>query len=250
MLPLVPAVAAGTLPATDWPQFHGPDHSNKSADTELLESRSDGGPLRPREAKTEKAVRKCSGAKDKPGYASPIFVDYQKLKQIVTVMARSVVGVRASDGKLLWRYSQQVYAVENILTPPFQGGFVIVRGCARKGATSLRLPVSGKECLVERQWHNATLDNKRGGVVLVNDGLCGYAQTRVRHEPRVCVDFRTGETIFQCQPLRPSCKYRSGSLTYANGMFCLCCDNGNVGLTESDGYGVRTHRAVADRESG
>jgi len=187
--------------------------------------------------KTGKAVWKCRGAKDKPGYASPILVDYQGLKQIVTVMGQSVIGVRASDGKLLWRYPHKVYADENILTPLFQDGFLIVSGCVRKGTTSLRLLVSGKECSVERQWHNATLDNKHGGMVLVNGRLYGYAELGSRRAPWVCVDFKTGETVFQCSPLRSSYKYRSGSLTYADGMFYLYADNGNLALAKATDTG-------------
>jgi len=88
-------------------------------------------------------------------------------------MAESVVGVRVSDGKLLWRYPHKVYADENILTPLFQDGFVIVSGCVRKGSTSLRLSVSGNECSVKQQWHNETLDNKQGGTVIYGGGYGG-----------------------------------------------------------------------------
>jgi len=198
--------------------------------------------------KTGNTVWKCRGAKDKPGYASPILVDYQGLKQIVTVMARSVVGVRAADGKLLWRYPHKVYADENILTPLFQDGFLIVSGCVRKGTTSLRLVVSGDECQVETHWHNETLDNKHGGMVLVNDRLYGYAELGSRRAPWVCVDFKTGETIFQCSPLRSSYKYKSGSLTYADGMFYLYSDNGNLALakTTDTGFEVTGRLRIED----
>ena len=366
---LVLAVAAETLPAADWPQFHGPNRDNKSADTGLLKSWPEGGPPRLWEAigigqgyscvavargkvyvtgeiagdcvitaldmdgkpvwtqkngkawarsypgtrstptitddgllyhesglgnlvclkadtgevvwsvnileefdgrnitwglaesplvvgdlvictpggkevsvvaldrRTGKAVWKCRGAKDRPGYASPILVDCRGLKQIVTVMAQSVVGVRASDGKLLWRYPYKVYADENILTPLFQDGFLIISGCVRKGTTSLRLLVSGKECSVERQWRNGTLDNKQGGMVLVNGRLYGYAELGSRRAPWVCVDFKTGETVFRSSPLRSSYKYKSGSLTYADGMFYLYADNGNAALAKATDAG-------------
>ena len=36
--------------------------------------------------------------------ASPILVEYQGLRQIVTAMSQSILGVRASDGKLLWKF--------------------------------------------------------------------------------------------------------------------------------------------------
>jgi outer membrane protein assembly factor BamB len=41
--------------------------------------------------KTGEVVWQCTGAGDKPGYASPILIEYQGLKQIVTPMSESIV---------------------------------------------------------------------------------------------------------------------------------------------------------------
>ena len=84
-----------------------------------------------------------SGVGDKPGYASPILIEHDGLRQIVTAMQESIVGVRAADGELLWQYPHRVYAGENITTPLFHDGFVIVSGTVRKGTTSLELEVAG-----------------------------------------------------------------------------------------------------------
>jgi len=200
--------------------------------------------------KTGKPVWKCRGAKDRPSYASPILVDYRGLKQIITLMAQSVVGVRASDAKLLWQYPFKVYAGENILTPLFQDGFLIVSGCVRKGTSSLRLQVSGKECSVERQWHNPVLDNKQGGMVLVNGRLYGYAEFGSPRAPWVCVDFKTGETVFRCSPLQSSYKYKSGSLTYADGMFYLYADNGKAALAKATDTGFEVTGRLQIKDPG
>jgi outer membrane protein assembly factor BamB len=182
--------------------------------------------------KTGKVAWKCTGAGDKPGYASPILIEHQGLKQIVTAMSESIVGVRASDGKLLWRYPHKVYADENITTPLFHEGFLIVSGCLRKGTTSLELQVSGDGCSVRKHWHNKTLDNKQGGIVLFDGRLYGYAQTQSRSEPWMCIDFKSGETIFQSAPVKSSYKYKNGCLTYADGMLYLFSDNGNMSLVK------------------
>ena len=98
-------------------------------------------------------------------------------------MSESIVGVRASDGKLLWQYPHKVYADENITTPIFHDGFVIVSGCGRKGTTALKLDVSGDECSVTKHWHNKTLDNKQGGIILVDGRIYGYAESQNRSAP-------------------------------------------------------------------
>ena len=181
--------------------------------------------------KTGDVVWKCTGAGDKPGYASPILVEHQGLKQIVTAMSESIVGVRATDGKLLWRYPHKVYADENITTPFFHDGFLIVSGCVRKGTTSLKFEVSGDGCSVEKHWHNKKLDNKQGGIVLLDGRLYGYAEFQ-RSEPWMCIDFESGETIFQSAPVKSSYKYKNGCLTYADGMLYLFSDNGNMSLAK------------------
>jgi len=188
--------------------------------------------------RTGKVVWECKGAGDRPGYASPILVEYKGLRQIVTVMSESVVGVRASDGKLLWRYPHKVYADENITTPIFHEGFLIVSGCVRKGTTSLRLDVSGDRCSARRHWHNRTLDNKQGGIVLVGGRIYGYAEHLGRSTPWVCIDFKSGRDISRSAPVLSSYKYRNGCLTYADGMFYLLSDDGQMVLTKATDKGL------------
>jgi outer membrane protein assembly factor BamB len=184
------------------------------------------------DGKTGEVVWQCTGAGDKPGYASPVLVEYQGLNQIVTPMSESIVGVRASDGKLLWRYPHKVYTDQNITTPLFHEGVLIISGCVGKGTTALRLRVSDDECSVEEHWHNGILDNKQGGIVLLDDRLYGYAPSQNRSEPWVCIDFKSGGTIFQSAPVKSSYKYKNGCLTCADGMLYLYSDDGKMALAK------------------
>lgn len=198
--------------------------------------------------KTGEVVWKCTGAGDKPGYASPILVDHDGLQQIVTAMSESIVGVRVSDGELLWRYPHKVYADENITTPLFRDGVLIVSGCVRKGTTALRLQVANDKCTVTRHWHNSTLDNKQGGLVLLDNRIYGYAESQNRSEPWMCIDFESGKTVFQEAPLKSSYKYKNGCLTCAGGMLYLYSDNGNMALVKpaADGFDVRGRIHIAN----
>ena len=179
---------------------------------------------------TGEVIWECTGAGDKPGYASPVLIEYDGLRQIVTPMSESIVGVRASDGKLLWRYPHKVYTDQNITTPLFHQGLLIISGCVGKGTTSLRLRVSEDGCSVEEHWHNETLDNKQGGIVLLDGRLYGYAPSQNRSQPWVCVDFMSGDTIFQSAPVQSSYKYKNGCLTCADGMLYLFSDDGKMAL--------------------
>jgi outer membrane protein assembly factor BamB len=187
--------------------------------------------------KTGKVIWKCKGAGDKPGYASPILIEYKGLRQIVTAMSESIVGVRASDGKLLWRYPHKVYFDENITTPIFHEGFLIVTGCVKKGTTLLKLNVSGESCSVKQQWHNPTLDNKQGGLILDKGRIYGYAELGSRSAPWLCIDFKTGRNISKSFPVRSSYKYPNACLTFADGMFYLYSDNGQMALARATDQG-------------
>ena len=198
---------------------------------------------------TGKVLWRCTGAQDRPGYASPILVEHQGLEMVVTAMSDSIVGVRLSDGKLLWRYPHKVYADENITTPLFHDGFLIVSGCVRKGTTSLKLEVSGNVCSVKQHWHSRTLDNKQGGIILHNARLYGYAETQ-RSEPWVCIDFGTGNTVFQSAPVKSTNKYRNGCLTYADGMFYLYADNGNMVLVKPTDTGFEPTGKLTIKDPG
>ncbi|MDP7290119.1 MAG: PQQ-binding-like beta-propeller repeat protein [Phycisphaerae bacterium] len=187
--------------------------------------------------KTGDLIWKCTGAGDKPGYASPILIEHKGLKQIVTAMSESIVGVRASDGKLLWRYPHKVYYDENITTPVFHDGFLIVTGCVKKGTTLLKLNVSGDKCSVKMQWHNATLDNKQGGIILDGGRIYGYAELGSRRAPWVCVDFKSGKTVSRSFPVRSSYKYPNACLTFADGMFYLYSDDGKMALAKATDSG-------------
>jgi hypothetical protein len=182
--------------------------------------------------KTGDVIWTCEGSGEGPGYTSPIHVDYKGLKQLVIPMSQSIIGVRASDGELLWRHPHKVYTDQNITTPLFRDGYVLISACGRQGTTSLQLNVSGDQCSVETRWLNKTLDDKQGGIILVDDRVYGYAESQNRGEPWMCIDFNTGETIYQSAPIKSSYKYRNGCLTYADGMFYFYTDDGKLALVK------------------
>jgi len=199
---------------------------------------------------TGDVIWKCEGTEDRPGYSSPVLIDYEGLQQIVMPMSESIIGVRASDGELLWRYPHKVYTNQNITTPLFQDGYIIISACGRQGTSSLKLTVDGDESSVEEHWINKTLDDKHGGLILVDNRLYGYAESQQRGEPWMCIDFVTGETVFQCAPIDSSYKYRNGSVAYADGMFYLYTDDGHMALVKPTDAGFELAGNLAIEEPG
>jgi len=63
---------------------------------------------------------------DGAGYSSCIIGDVQGVRTIMALTDRAGVGVRASDGKLMWRYERAANRTANVATPEDAGrGFVV-----------------------------------------------------------------------------------------------------------------------------
>src|SRR5690606_18734989 len=61
---------------------------------------------------------------DSAGYASAIVADVDGVRTIMTFTAEAGVGVRASDGRLMWRYRQVANRTANVATPIYSDGKV------------------------------------------------------------------------------------------------------------------------------
>jgi outer membrane protein assembly factor BamB len=68
---------------------------------------------------TGKTVWKTKELSDEAGYSSCLAVDIQGVRTSVGFTGNAGVGVRASDGKLMWRYEKVSNRTANITTPVF-----------------------------------------------------------------------------------------------------------------------------------
>jgi outer membrane protein assembly factor BamB len=180
---------------------------------------------------TGKTVWACTGIGDKPGYVSPIIVDYKGLRQFITLMSASAISVNADTGELLWRYDHPIPYGANISTPIYINGHIIIFGTFGFGATKLKLNVDGKNCTIDKVWNTAELDNEHGGVVLVNGYLYGHADGNHKWRHWACLELETGKTMYSVDGLPAGA---SGTLTYADGMLYLIGEPGNVALVPAD----------------
>jgi len=171
---------------------------------------------------TGKTVWTSTGIGDKPGYCSPILVEHEGLRQIITMMARSVVGVRAADGRLLWRAEHVTRYDENIQAPTFHEGYLFF-STRTTGSKLLRLTVDGRTCSAETVWANREMDNQHGGVILL-DGHLYASNYSARPGPWVCLEFATGKRTCAEASLGRA------SFTFADGMLYAINHRGTAAL--------------------
>jgi len=173
----------------------------------------------------------CTGIDDKPSYAAATIIDYQSLRQILTMTSESAIGVAAETGKLLWKYPHTVRFEANCDTPLYHDGHVYLFGTYGYGATKLILNVRGDNCSVEKVWHTTELDNEHGGVLVVDGYLYGQADANHKQRHMGCLEAATGNTMWTARELAGRA---SATLTFAEGMFYVVSDRGEVALVKPD----------------
>lgn len=179
------------------------------------------------DAETGDTVWQCTGIGDRPSYASPIVVEYGGLRQIVTMMSASAVGIAADTGRLLWRYPHEVRYDAVCTSPVYDDGHLAVFGTWGRGATLLKLSVAGETCTAEEVWRTAELDNEHGGVILLDGYLYGQSDGDHKRRHLTCLEMKTGRTMWTARELSGD---RSATVTYADGMLYLMSDRGEMAL--------------------
>lgn len=175
--------------------------------------------------KTGKKVWQSAGLTDGAAYSSLVPTEVGGVRQYVTQTDGAAVGVRASDGKLLWRVAELGRAVAVIPTPVVHDGDAFFTAGYGAGCQLLKLEPDGdgtKATVVYTK--NKLVANHHGGVVRVGDHLYGHTDSGGRW---VCFDYKKGGD----KPVWESRKLDKGSVVAADGrLYCYGERNGTVAL--------------------
>jgi outer membrane protein assembly factor BamB len=183
--------------------------------------------------KTGRTVWKSPGAGEPAGYASPILAEYRGLRMILTMASKSLIGVNADSGELLWRFEHYTPRyVANCVTPIYHDGHVFLSGGYGVGSVLLRIDVKGGRSLIEPAWRSKDLDNRHGGVILVDD--CVYGASNFNNRGKwLCLDWKTGRKLYAEKGIG------EGSLTCAGGMLYTMSEHRNLALVKPTPSGYK-----------
>jgi len=175
---------------------------------------------------------------DGAGYASPIVADVGGVRTIMTFTADAGVGVRASDGKLMWRNSSASNGTANIATPVYSDGKVFFTSSYGTGGALLGLRASGNEVRAQEIYFTRDMKNHHGGVVLVNGYIYGYNDSIL-----TCLEFASGKMVWRDRSVG------KGAVTYADGHLYILSEDNVVGLVEATpaGYREKGRFSIADQ---
>jgi outer membrane protein assembly factor BamB len=177
-----------------------------------------------------KLMWKSQGKGEPSAYCSPMLIKLTNKRILVTMTANSIIGIDASNGNLLWSHEQTNQYSVHANTPLYKDGYIYCVSGYGKGSVLLKLADDGSS--VTEVWRNQALDNRMGGVVLLNGKLYGAGD---KSRKWFVLDWKTGMELSSSELLS-----KTGNTIYADGMLYCYSENGEVALVEpkADGFNL------------
>jgi outer membrane protein assembly factor BamB len=169
---------------------------------------------------TGKTIKVIEGNGEESAYCSPVLIAHNGKPLVLTMTAKSVVGIDAISGDYLWKYTHKTRYDINPNTPLYHEGSIYSVSGYGTGGQLYRLSPDGKK--VTKVWANKTMDSQTGSAVLMKGYLYGSG-----HENKGwhCVEWQTGKLMYTSKELG-----RKGNIICADGFFYCYDENGSIGL--------------------
>ncbi|GHT08854.1 polyvinylalcohol dehydrogenase [Bacteroidia bacterium] len=164
----------------------------------------------------------CPGDGDLSAYCSPLYVSDQQAPQVVTMMAKHIVGVDVATGKKLWSYENVNRTDVHPNIPVYGDNMLLCTSGYGKGSVMLRLIDGGRN--VEKVWDSPLLDSRIGAMVKIGNYAYGSGDM---NRFWFCVDWKTGEQKYKENTLP------IGNLIAADGMLYCYSDRGDFALVKA-----------------
>ncbi|RYD38477.1 MAG: hypothetical protein EOP86_00755 [Verrucomicrobiaceae bacterium] len=165
-------------------------------------------------------------------YSSAIAIDFGGHRQYVQFLAKTVAGVAATDGKLLWRYDKPANSMRiNISTPVYSDGQVFAASAYGAGGGLAKLAKNSTGVFAaEEVWFSKSMENHHGGVI-IHDGALFGSNGGNGGGYLACLDVKTGDTLWN---ERDNGKRRAskGSIAFADGRLYYRTEEGAILLIE------------------
>jgi outer membrane protein assembly factor BamB len=188
---------------------------------------------------TGKTIWTSRELSDEAGYASPIVADVQGVRTIMTLTAEAGIGVRASDGKLMWRYRDVANRTANAATPVYAGDRVFYASAYGTGGALLSLRAAEGSVRAQEVYFTRDMQNHHGGMVLLDGYLYGFNNAIL-----TCLEFATGKVMWRHRSVG------KGAVTAADGHLYIVSENQVVGLAEASPTGYRETGRFTIRDQG
>lgn len=155
-------------------------------------------------------------------YCSPILTRHGGKNMLITMLEKSVIGVDADNGELLWRHPHIAPYDIHANIPIYHHGFVYFQ--AGEGGTGQLLEIAPDGQSVSVVWESNSLDTLTGATLLVDGFIYGSGYSRNGFQ---CLAWKTGEPKYVTDELKRA------SVIYADGKIIAYSERGKLALIKA-----------------
>jgi len=176
-----------------------------------------------------KVAWQTESLKEGAQYVNPLLIERDGKKVIITHTPTWIIGVNATDGKILWKFSfasvnaDQRGGKNYIQTPIYKDGFVFAANGYGQTAAKIKLNSAGND--PELVWKNPEINPHVGGMILIGNYIYSSTHDNNNMGRWICVDWTTGKTMWITE------WFNKGSVISAEGLLYIYEEKtGNVAL--------------------
>ena len=179
---------------------------------------------------------------DGPGYGSPIVVDFDGTRQVITLTQDHLVGVSIATGELLWQRPYKTPYTQNCITPVLHGRTVIISGLDQ-GVTAFNVVKRNGNWETVTVWENPDVGLYMTNGVVVRDVFIGLSHKK--NGQFFGLDANTGKTIWTSQPRQAT----NAAITRAGDLLFVLKEDAELLVTKTGPQGFEPLRTYTVAES-
>ncbi len=164
-------------------------------------------------------------------YASSVIIEKAGLHLLLAQTAKDLMAINIENGEIVWTFNIIQYHTgsigvgANTNTPLYYNNEIFITSGYNHPAIMLSLADDGRSVLLK--WTNPDFDNFIGGVVKVGDYLFGSNWLNDNAGNWMCVDWKTGKTMYETK------WFNNGPIISADGLlYCYEIKHGNLALVK------------------
>jgi outer membrane protein assembly factor BamB len=182
---------------------------------------------------TGETIWATQGGQGAAGYASAVIAEIHGTRVVLTMSGKSLLGVDAADGRLLFEFPMQTSYDVHATTPICVDNHVFISAGYGTGSFMLRIERDGQNFRAVEKWSCRELDNQHGGIVLWDGFLYGAADQSGKKK-WICLGWETGEVRYAEKGVG------KGSVLCVEGMLYTLSEKSRMGLVRAtpDGHDV------------
>jgi outer membrane protein assembly factor BamB len=188
---------------------------------------------------TGQQVWKSKKLKGSTEYTSLGIAEINKVKQYLVMSDKSVAGVLASNGTILWEGDFTTEARAYVATPVYANGIVFAALGYGAGCKAFRIAVAGGQVRFQEAYKGTQFQIHHGGMVAVGQHVYGLSDQGALK----CIDIATGNEVWSDRSVG------KGSIAFADGHLICRGEGGGVALVEAspDGFKEKGRFTPAER---